>query len=75
MGEERTTITAAEAAKVLGVHPMTITRMIRAGELDAYKLRPSLSNSPYRVFLDSVDAILEQRRMQAASNSSSSRTL
>ena len=46
------TISTARAAEMLDVHPVTVWRMIEAGELKAYKIRPGAS--PWRVNYDSV---------------------
>lgn len=46
------TISTARAAEMLDVSIQTIHRMIEAGELKAYKVRPG--TSPWRVSYDSV---------------------
>jgi len=60
--EERETVTTVEAGKMLDVSPSTISRMVKAGDLAGYKLNPHRRNSPLRIFLDTVDRILEARR-------------
>jgi len=60
--EERETVTAKEAGALLDVSATTITRMVKAGELQGYKLRPHRRNSPLRIYLDSVHEILKTRQ-------------
>ena len=60
--EEREVVTAKEAGKMLSVSPTTISRMVRAKELEGFKLNPGRRNSPLRIYLDSVQAILDSRQ-------------
>ncbi len=60
MNEERQVVTANEAMEVLGVSRATVSNLIRQGDLEAYKLTPAL-NSPYRIYLDSIQALLQRR--------------
>ena len=52
------TISTDRAADILGCSRDTVERMIEAGELKAYKLRPS-PTSPWRINYDSVIEYLE----------------
>jgi excisionase family DNA binding protein len=49
------TISAIEAAELLGLSKPTICRLIQGGQIAAYKLT-GRKTSPYRVYLDSVIA-------------------
>ena len=60
--EERAVVTTKEAAGLLGVSTTTISRMVTAKELEGFKLNPGRRNSPLRIYLDSVQAILDSRR-------------
>lgn len=53
------TISAARAAEMLDVSTKTIMRMIEAGNLQAYQVRP-LAGSPWRINYDSVIAYIEE---------------
>lgn len=53
------TISARHAASILDVSLQTICRMLEAGELKGYKVRPSKNTSPWRVNYDSLVAHLE----------------
>ena len=59
--EDRKTVTATQAMAMLGVSRMTLSRMIRRGELEAYKLTLA-TNSPYQIYLDSLTALLARRQ-------------
>ena len=59
----RPTVTTEEAAEILGVSRTTIPRLIKRGDLDAYKLIPA-TNSPLRIYRDSIDALLKAREAQ-----------
>jgi len=65
MGRE--TVNTDQAAQQLGVSQATVTRMWRLGELDGYKLRPNVSNSPLRIYVESVETILAKRAEMATS--------
>lgn len=57
---ENDSMTANEAARILGVSPATIARMVRRGELRGHKL--SLArNSPLRIYRASVEELLSRR--------------
>ncbi len=57
-------ISAAKAAQLLDVHPSTISRMVKNGDLTGYKITPSRRNSPLRIYRNSVDELLRRRRQQ-----------
>jgi len=61
MNEKKEVVDTATAARMLGVSIMTITRLIREGELCAYKLTLA-QNSPYRIHIDSIEDFLERRQ-------------
>ncbi len=44
---------------------MTVTRLIKRGELQAYKLTPG-ETSPLRIYKDSVELLLERRQQRPA---------
>lgn len=54
MPRERKLIALKEAADYLGVHNSTLYRMLRAGEIQAYKIR-----SEWRFTYDALDAWIE----------------
>lgn len=56
----RQTISAAHAARLLGVCKQTVCEMVEDGTLKAYKMRPDKVNSPWRINYDSVVAHLER---------------
>ena len=58
---ERPTFTTKETAELLGVTTVTVTRLIKRGELQAYKLTPG-KTSPLRIYKDSVESLLERRQ-------------
>ena len=64
MVELRETVTSREAARILGVGVTTIIRWIGDGRLEAYKLDPLAQKSWYRIYLSSVEAFLEQRKVR-----------
>ena len=49
--------TVNEAAAIMRVHPRTIHRMIKAGELDAFKIR----GHEYRIRKSALDAYMRKR--------------
>jgi excisionase family DNA binding protein len=53
-------ITTVEAAGMLGVSRATVSRMIRRGEIEGYKLTGA-QNSPYRVYRQSILEFLTKR--------------
>jgi excisionase family DNA binding protein len=55
------TVTTQEAMKILGVSKATVSRLVKRGELAAYKLTPA-ENSPLRIYKDSLDELLEKRQ-------------
>lgn len=57
------TIDTAEAADLLGVSRVTVTRMVHRGELKGYKLT-STRNSPMRVYRDSVIQFMKKQGRQ-----------
>lgn len=61
MSGQRKAVSAQKAMKMLGVSRATVTRLVRIGELEAYKLTPGVS-SPYRIYVDSIDRLLERRQ-------------
>jgi excisionase family DNA binding protein len=58
---DRETVTASEAMEILGVSRTTISRLVKRGDLEAYKLTPA-RNSPLRIYKDSVEELLEERK-------------
>lgn len=56
-GEPRRFFSPEEVAKQLGVHPMTIRRKIRKGELAAF----SVAGSTLRIAEDEIERFLSQR--------------
>jgi len=58
---DRETITTKEAAEMLGVTTVTVTRYVDKGDLEGYKVNPRRSNSPLRIYKDSVKALLRER--------------
>jgi excisionase family DNA binding protein len=58
MNEE--TVTTQEAMKILGVSKTTVTRLVKRGELRAYKLTPA-QNSALRIYKESLEELLEKR--------------
>lgn len=52
--------TVNEAAAILRVHPRTIHRMIKAGELDAFTIR----GHEYRIPQSALDAYMRKRPKQ-----------
>lgn len=63
--EDRQTVTASEALKMLGISRSQLARLIKSKRLEAYKLTPGVRNSPYRIYLDSLDAFLKQRQQSS----------
>ena len=57
------TIDTAEAAAMLGVSRVTVTRMVHRGELRGYK-KTSARNSPMRVYRDSVVEFMKKQGRQ-----------
>jgi excisionase family DNA binding protein len=56
----KNTISVSHAAEMLDVCVDVIYRMIEAGELKAYKVRPDRAKSPWRVNYDSILAHIEK---------------
>lgn len=56
---QRKTVSASAVARMLDVAVSTVCAMIQKGELRAYKVRPALPNSHWRVEYDSVIEHLE----------------
>ena len=61
MGEQRLAVSTQEAVSILGVSKATVARLVRDGELEAYKLTPGIT-SPYRIYRDSIDAFVQRRQ-------------
>jgi len=61
MQTERQTVSANRAMEILGVSRATVSNLVRKGDLEAYKLTPA-RNSPYRIYLDSIQALLRERQ-------------
>jgi len=61
---QRETVSTQDAMEMLGVSKATVTRLVRDGELDAYKLTPGLT-SDYRIYLDSIESLLKRRQQTA----------
>ncbi|HZQ11009.1 MAG TPA: helix-turn-helix domain-containing protein [Anaerolineae bacterium] len=53
-------VTVDEAAEVVGARRETVIRMIRRGELRAFKQTLGLT-APYRIYKDSLDEFLKKR--------------
>jgi len=49
---------AKNTAKLLGLHPESIRRLIRSGELQAYKIPPNAKRPTYRVPQNAIDGFL-----------------
>ena len=64
MKGQRETVSTQDAMEMLGVSKATVTRLVRDGELDAYKLTPGLT-SDYRIYLDSIESLLKRRQQTA----------
>ena len=60
---ERPTTSTTEAAQLLGVSKTTITRLVKRGDLEAYKLTTG-ATSPLRIYQDSVEALIQRRQQQ-----------
>ena len=58
---DREVITSRQAAEMLGVTSVTITRYVNKGDLEGYKVNPRRSNSPFRIYKDSVEALIRER--------------
>lgn len=50
----RATISVTRVAQMLDCSERTILRMIEAGDITAYQLRPGVAGSPWRVYYESV---------------------
>lgn len=61
MNGQRRAVSTREAMKMLGVSKSTVARLIRIGELEAYKLTPGVT-SDYRIYVDSIEKLLERRK-------------
>ena len=61
MNDERQVVTANEAMDLLGVSRATVSNLVKQGDLEAYKLTPAV-NSPYRIYLDSIQSLLKRRQ-------------
>jgi excisionase family DNA binding protein len=58
--EEPAWLTVKETARRLGLHPLTVRRKIKAGELPALQLGGP--KSPIRIFEDELASWLEEHR-------------
>ncbi len=58
----RRTVNTADAAILMDCCEQTVRHMIEDGTLKAYKLRPKLKNSPFRVFMGSIEKHMEAVR-------------
>jgi excisionase family DNA binding protein len=54
-------VTVKEAAKLLGLHPATVHRMVAAGQIEHYRLGPR--GGKIDIPVGAVDAHLESRRV------------
>jgi excisionase family DNA binding protein len=57
---QREHVSVKEAAQLLQVDGRTVINMLHRGELQGYKRTLGLT-SPFRVYLDSINRVLEQR--------------
>lgn len=60
---DKQVITATKAMEMLGISRAQLSRLIRARQIDGYKLTPGVRNSPYRVYIDSVRKFIRQRHV------------
>ena len=58
---QRKAVSTQEAMQMIGVSKATVSRLIRDGDLEAYKLTPKIT-SPYRIYVDSIEQFLERRQ-------------
>ncbi len=58
---DRPTLSTRETAALLGVNPVTVQRLVKRGELEAFKLTTG-KTSPLRIYKDSIEALLERRK-------------
>jgi excisionase family DNA binding protein len=58
---EKETVSTKEAARMLGVAPSTVTRMIHRGDLRAHKKTPA-QTSAFRVYKSSIEKVKEERQ-------------
>jgi excisionase family DNA binding protein len=56
---QQRSISVPRAAKALAVSPLTVQRMIQAGELKAYQVRP-MQGSPWRIDRDSLEEYISK---------------
>ena len=69
----QSTVSAQQVARMLDCGLTTVYRMIQAGELEAYQVRPGnrqgkrkmKTNSPLRIYYDSVIAHIERMHKEA----------
>lgn len=57
----RLAVRALQAAEMLGVTPMTISRLCRAGELEWYSLTGA-ARSPRRIYVDSIVSFAKKKQ-------------
>lgn len=58
----REAVTTTEAMKILGISRATVTRMIRRGDLAAYRLTLQ-KHSPLRIYRDSIETVIARRQV------------
>jgi hypothetical protein len=61
----RESISVARAGRILGCTPKIVRNLIEEGAIRAYKIRPNLPKSHYRIQYGSVIAYIEQIRRQS----------
>ena len=65
MNGQRLAVSTKETMRILEVSKATVSRLVRDGELDAYKLTPG-KTSPYRIYQDSIDELLKRRQQHSS---------
>jgi excisionase family DNA binding protein len=69
----RESITVPRAARILGCSQKTVHILIYEGAIRAYKIRPNVRTSHYRIQYESVIAYIEQIRRKALLDSEKTR--
>jgi excisionase family DNA binding protein len=61
--EERKVVTTTEAMKLLGLSRATVSRLLKRGDLEGYKLTPA-KHSDLRIYVDSIEELKERRKVR-----------